>query len=266
MLTFRRITLSDINADQTILQTLHEIFQSTLNEDLSLREFTQYYFSQHPAAMDVTLMESGAEIVGFCSAAFYPSRLGNKAIIVSRVAIGIKKEHRGGALPTARLLQKFMRYKALHPFSSIYVAGFIANPKVYALMCKYAVQVYPRKNSDIPSHIHKLKEAMLQSMNLLRKEVAPFVLRIHFRVGMSEREKQVFAESNNAHVQHYLSLNPQLTGETGVLVLLPVNGLNITYACGQLFKTLILKCFKNLFKQSHTEPALQHHLPAGGSA
>lgn len=257
MLTFRRITLSEINADQRLLQTLHEIFQSTLNKDLSLRQFQHYYFSQHPNAMDITLMQDGEEIVGFCSAAFYPSRIGAKKIIVSRAAIGIKKEHRGGALPTARLLRKFIRYKLLHPFSSVYITGFIANPMVYAMICKYAVQVYPRSGNNIPAGIYKLKNALLQSMNLRRKEIAPFVLKIHFRVGLSEKEKERFEKSSNRHIRHYLTLNPQLTGETGVLVLLPVNGLNMGYACSQLLKTGLRAAFKKTFTATYPKPVLR---------
>ncbi len=231
MFRFKNFTLSDVNASDTPMQLLYEIFRKTLNPLLSWREFRQYYFSQHPAEMDFTLLYNQGEPVGFFSAAFYPRTMNGKKVMICRSALGLLKSGQSSRFPLGKLFSTFMRFKVQHPLTPLYITGFMANPIMYAMICKYTLTVYPRRDKAVPDAILQFKKELLEGMGLEKKETSPFVLKIHFQVQFSAAEISRFENSTNPDAKYYRQINPDYCHQTGVLVILPVHYLNILYTC-----------------------------------
>ena len=224
-----QFVISDLNSSDRPLTLLKDIFRRTLKKDISDRAFYQYYFSQHPDQLDVTLLYDGSELVGFCSAAFYPRKIEGEKVIICRSALGLLKSVPKGQFPLHRLFAKYIAYKLRHPFTPVFITGFMANPLMYAMICKYTREVYPKKNVAIPPRIETFKSALMEQMRLSKSEIRPFVMKIHFQVQFTEAEKQSFRENPNPDVQHFLSINPGFDDQYGVLVLLPVSYSNMLY-------------------------------------
>ncbi len=242
MFTLKHYDLSDINASDTFLNKLYEIFKTTLNPGLTEREFRYYYFSQHPDNMEFTLIYHADELAGFCSAAAYPRRLNGKKVVIIRSAFGLLNKYKNGRFPLQGLFYKYMRYKFAHPFTPVYVAGFMANPFMYAMICKYTRVCYPRWDRNTPPEVLEFKDSLLESMRMTRKETAPFVLKIHFQVHFTPEELERFNTSQDKDVKHFLSINPSFTEQMGVLVLVPVTFSNMLYTMGRhMYRSLIKK-------------------------
>ena len=123
----------------------------------------------------------------------------------------------------------------------MYVAGFMAYPLMYAMICKYTLRCYPRSNKPVPEKIMALKKAILDSMNL-KEQQTPFVLKIHFQVCFSCHDINRFSNSTDKHVKHYLSINPGYTSQVGVLVIIPVTLGNMAYT---FLRHILRKLSKN---------------------
>jgi hypothetical protein len=249
MFTFKNYRLSDINSSGHILDLLYQIFKATLNPALTQREFRSYYFSQYPDEMDITLLYRGDTLAGFFSAAFYPRRMNGKKIVICRSAVGLLKGIEKGRFPLGKLFAGFMRYKIARPLTPLYITGFMANPIMYAMICKYTRTVYPRRNHPAPAHILLFKQSLLEAMGLSKKEIAPFVLQIHFQVQFSKEDIARFEASSNEDVQYYLRINPGYLQQTGVMVLLPVTWTNILFTCIRHLYSLLLKKQKHWLAQ-----------------
>ncbi|MEO8403774.1 MAG: hypothetical protein ABI480_04245 [Chitinophagaceae bacterium] len=238
MFNLKNYDLSDINPDKNLLDVLFEIFRLTLNPSLTKREFMLYYFGQYPDSFDMTFIYKENNLAGFCTSAAYPRRVNGKKIVILRSAFGLLDTYKKGKFPLQGLFFKYMRYKLRHLFTPVYVAGFMANPLMYAMICKYTLKCYPRRNDNTPEKILAFKNDLLKSMNLDKKEVNPFVLKIHFQVKFKETDIDRFVKSTDKDVQYFLSINPGYNDQMGVLVLVPVTLPNMTYT---FFRYLLRK-------------------------
>lgn len=243
MFKLKTYDLSDINTDNALIDMLYNIFKLTLNPALTRLEFNRYFFSQHPDTMEVTFIWKDNNLAGFCTSAAYPRKLNGKKIVILRSAFGLLDEYKNGRFPLHGLFYKYIRYKLRHPFTAVYVAGFMANPLMYAMICKYTLTCYPRRNKPAPPHIIDFKNSLLESMNLLKKEEQPFVLKIHFQVKFKDADLQRFESSMDKDVNYFMSINPGYTNQMGVLVLIPVTFFNMSFT---LFRYLTRKIRKAL--------------------
>ncbi len=221
--------LSDINSEPHSLDRLYEIFKLTLNPDLTTREFNQYIWGIHPESFEISFLYEQSELAGFCTAGAYPLKVNNKKVVVFRSAFGLLDKYKKGKFPLNSLFYKYMRYKLMHPFTAVYVTGFMANPLMYAMICKYTYKCYPRRNRVTTRRIIEFKKDLLNSMRLSKKEINPFVLKIHFQVRFKVTDIERFETSENEDVKYFLSINPQYKEKTGVLVLIPVTASNMAY-------------------------------------
>jgi hypothetical protein len=230
MFTLRNYDLSDVNSSPSSLDVLFGIFKSTLNPDLTEREFNQYLFGCHPDSFEMSFIYKDEQLAGFATAGAYPRKVNGKKVVILRSAFGILDEYKNGKFPLHSLFFKYIRYKFTHLFTPVYVAGFMANPLMYAMICKYTLRCYPnRRQLTPPDKLLLFKDDLLSSMRLKRKEVAPFVLKIHFQVKFREKDISRIEQSQDPDVKYYLSLNPRYQEQYGVLVLVPVTLPNICY-------------------------------------
>ena len=241
MFTLKNYDLSDVNSSPNSLQVLFGIFQSTLNPDLTEREFNQYLFACHPDSFEMSFIYKEEELAGFATAAAYPRKVNGKKVIILRSAFGMLDKFKQGKFPLHSLFYKYMRYKMKHLFTPVYIAGFMANPLMYAMICKYTLQCYPnRKQPQHNAKIVAFKDDLLASMKLKKKEVHPFVLKIHFQVKFKSSDIERINASANTDVKYFLSINPGYQEQYGVLVLIPVTIPNMAFTLFRyLFKTFM---------------------------
>ena len=228
MFRFEHFDLCDINGSPDTLNRLYFILKETVSRDLTLEEFGQYLFGLHPDWLAISFISKEDDLVGFCTAAAYPQRCNGKKVVILRSAFGLREDQKKGNFPLQGLFYKYMRYKLRHLFTPVYVAGFMANPLMYAMICKYTLWCYPRHGQSVPPAICTLKDHLLHTENLKEAET-PFVLKIQFPVRFSLNDKKRFVESRDKHVQHFLSINPGYQQQQGVLVIVPVTLLNMAF-------------------------------------
>jgi hypothetical protein len=221
--------LSDINGVNSIMNDLFKLFKMTLNPDLTYREFHQYFFGIHPERLEISFIYKDEELAGFCTSGAYPKKVNGKRVVILRSAFGLLDEYKKGKFPLHGLFYKYMRYKLSHPFTKVYVTGFMANPLMYAMICKYTLNCYPRRNQDVSEEMTSFADDLLESMNLLRKKVSPFVVKIHFQVKFRQKDIERFTASEDEDVRYFLEINPGYNNQEGVLVLVPVTIKNMSY-------------------------------------
>lgn len=210
-------------------RNLYELFEKTLKPGMQPREFSLYYHSRNLQYIDVTFCYSGNELIGFCAAAFYATEISGKKTIIGRAATGILPTYRGKSLPKWALYFKYIRFKLRHPIKRVILTAYVANPIIYAMICKYTAWVWPRKGSQVPGGIEALKKQILKQSGLQGKEKTPFVVKIHFHVHMGEDILTRIFTSRDNHLQFFLQLNPGFMAQDGVLVIIPVSWMNILF-------------------------------------
>lgn len=219
------MTIVDCSARNPDFQALYEIFRLTLKPDLSFRAFRAYYCSEKLEYIDVTLVLREGAVIGFCAAAFYVCVIDGKKYTIGRAATGILSAHRGRALPKWELYKKYIAYWRRRPFRRIILSAYVANPLVYAMICKYTGIAYPRRRVHPPGWVLRLKGSLLRRSRL--REVGEFVVEIHFCVQLGDGEQRRIYSSMNPHIRYYLSINPRFRQQQGVMVIIPVNLMNI---------------------------------------
>jgi len=256
MFEFKDFDLSDINTSRDSLNVLYGIFKTTLNPDLTEREFMQYLFGNYPDCFEMSFIYKEDDLAGFCTSAAYPRKLNGKKIIVLRSAFGLLDEYKNGKFPLHGLFYKYMRYKLKHLFTPVYVAGFMANPLMYAMICKYTLTCYPRRNKKVPENMITFKNDLLRSMNLLKKEENPFVLKIHFQVRFKETDIERFEKNDDEDVKYFLKINPNYQLQRGVMVLVPVTIPNMAF-------TFIWYLFRRTRKFLKRKPVIGNNIKWG---
>ena len=262
-ISYRRVILRECSTEEKDFLDLYHIFRATLKPDLSFREFKAYYYSAKLEYIDVTFIlagdregqgDRGSRIIGFCSAAFYSADAassktaagGSKAdagrskTVIGRAATGILEAYRGRALPKWRLYCKYIRYWGRHPFRSIILSAYVANPLIYAMICKYTGIAYPHPATPVPAAIIRLKDELLRGQRIVIPADNTFVVPIHFSVALGEKERQRINTSRDPSVGYFVKINPKFLQRHGVLVIIPVNLKNILWSSWKFlyYKTL----------------------------
>lgn len=245
MLTLRHVALSNFDEPNTTLHELYAIFAATLNPDLSYREFRFFYFRHKPHRMDITFLQDGNKVAGFICVTFYKHTLDGKTYTICRGAAGIREGYRGGSLPSWQLCWHYIRYRLMHPTEKMYITGYMANPILYSMICRYTHKVYPKAGVPVPQHIHDLRDKLLQFYGMTKKVIRPFVLRIHFQVHLSDKDKQRIFTSTDKNVLFYLNLNPDFQQQAGVMTIVPVTWYNISVSA---IRALLVKPLQKFFK------------------
>lgn len=212
--------------DTPIFDKLYKIFTATLNPGMDKRMFRAFYDAPELQYIDITFLEANGAIVGFCAAAFYGINVNGKANVVGRAAIGIQEGHRGGALPVSTLFYKFIRYKLHHPLARLVLTGFIANPLIYDMICKYTGWAYPREGQKLPAHMCTFHQAVVPEKSKAPGK-HPMVVKLHFHVHQGADMVQRVMNSASRYVKDYLRMNPDYDGKYGLVVLVPVTWANI---------------------------------------
>ncbi len=225
-ISYRRVILRECSVEGREFMELFAIFRATLKPDLSFREFKAYYHSAHLEYIDVTFVLVRGRVVGFCSAAFYMSMMGERPMVIGRAATGILERYRGRTLPKWKLYWKYIAYWLRHPLRPIVLSAYVANPLIYAMICKYTGIAYPHPLEPVPAGIVRLKNELSG-----RRDEDGFVMPIHFSVAMGQREQQRIQTSRDPAVQYFVKINPRFLQQYGVLVIIPVDLRNILWSC-----------------------------------
>jgi len=249
MFTFTDIALTDFSDNNIHFKKLHELFRATLNPYLSEKELYFYYRYDKPESVRITFIKYNDVDAGFISVSEYKKTLLNKVHVICRVAVGLLPEYRNGNFPVSKLCKRIMWYKLKHPLCRMYLTGYLANPLMYAMICKYTHQVYPKYNQQVRDKINALRLAVLKNAGMLKKEIIPFVLKIHFKVCLGYDDKMRIQNSKDENVQYYLEKNPGYMDQNGLMVILPVSWLNIAFT---LYKACIKRPALRYFQQYNT--------------
>ncbi len=255
---YERLLITDCSGVNTDFARLFVIFRATLKPDMRFAEFRQYYCSAKLEYIDATLVMAGNEAIGFCAAAFYTLLINNGKYTIGRAATGILPVYQGNSLPKWQLYRKYMRYWLRHPFTKIILSAYVANPVIYAMICKYTGIAYPRRNAPAPPHIVQLKDKLLKSQRLTRREKNEFVVELHFDVSIGIKEQERIFTSKNRNILYFLQINPAFRQKQGVVVIIPVNLQNIFLSMGRFFyycmlQKIMSKIWNEIFQLLHRQ-------------
>jgi hypothetical protein len=243
MRSYTHTIITDCAGDGNF-KKLYKIFTATLCPTMNERIFMAFYHAPTLQHIDVTFIEEDGEVIGFCAAAFYKLDANNKIYIIGRAAIGILPAYQGGALPIKTLFYKFIRYKCQHPAANLVLTGYIANPMVYDMICKYSGWAYPKGGQPLPAKMATFHEVVVKSQTKAVAGKHPMVARLHFHVHMGSQVMQRVMRSTSRHVKAYLRMNPDYNGKYGLVVLVPVTWANIAVSICKLGWRSIKKYFK----------------------
>ena len=209
---------------------LYGIFRDTISPGMSFTAFDAYYNSSSLQYIDITFSYCEGALAGFCSAAFYTMNVNSKAIALGRVATGIREEYRGKGLPKWKLFMKYAQYKMKHPFTSLLLSVYVMNPILYAMICKYTAQVWPKKSINVPHHIAQVKNEIIKNSDVVLNEEEPFLVKINFTVAAGKKMVEAVLKSKNKHIRYFLGLNKYFPGPYGIVVIIPFTWRNIIFS------------------------------------
>lgn len=224
---YRRVQITDCSVGNIRFTELFQIFSATLMPEMDFRQFRAYYLSSRLKYIDVTFIINENRIIGFCAAAFYQSTVGDKRYVIGRAATGILPEYRGRHLPKWKLYKKYIQYWIKNPFRNFILSAYVANPLIYAMICKYTAIAYPRLGTMPPQDIVRLKDALVRMQKLRLTDIKSFVVEIHFCVAIDQKDQQRIFTSSDGAVKYFLQINPAFMRQHGVVVIIPVNLTNI---------------------------------------
>ena len=253
--TYQHAFIKDCSAENAEFITLYNIFKLSLKPGMLFREFKAYYCSAKLDYIDATFIWVDNVIAGFCSAAFYTTFINGKACTIGRAATGILENYRGHTLPKWKLYKKYIAYWCKHPLRQFILSAYVANPLIYAMICKYTGVAYPKEMTSPTPAIINIKNELLRSQNLKSKEDPEFVVEIHFCVSISDKEQERIFKSSNSNVKYFLKINPKFTRQHGVLVIIPVNLKNIAMSSWKFLyynNAKMLSNLSNRIKNSNT--------------
>lgn len=244
---YTRIRITDCSETNSDFQKLFSIFAPTLKPDMEFREFRAYYYSSKLEYIDVTFAEMNGQPAGFCAAAFYKTEINEKSYTIGRAATGILPQFRGNALPKWKLYFKYIRYKFFHPQANVILSAYVANPLIYAMICKYTGITYPKYRQKIPGAILNIKDELLHSQRLQKKEGPAFVVQIHFCVSIGEDVIARIYSSSDKNIKHFLTINPRFREQYGVVVIIPVTVWNCILSSGRFLYFSIAKISARMY-------------------
>jgi hypothetical protein len=260
--TYKRHFIKNCAENNREFIELFHIFRNTLKPNMHFREFKAYYTSAKLDYIDATFIVLNEMIIGFCAAAFYTTVINDKNYTIGRAATGILPSYRGNTLPKWKLYKKYIHYWLRHPFRHTILSAYVANPLIYAMICKYTGIAYPKQNTTTPADILMIKKELLQSQNLLKKEGPEFVVEIHFSVSLNRRDEERIFKSKNLDVKYYLEINPKFRQQHGVVVIIPVNVSNVLMSSIRFLRFTVKKIFtplKTFWQLIHEEPKKEIH-------
>lgn len=228
MKTIIPITLSEFSKDSQNWKDFYGIFRDTIYPELTMREFKFFYHFQKIKHISVDFIYAEDRLVGFIAAAFYRTVCDEQGgcKTIARGTAGILPEYRGGMMPSFRLCLKYIDYKFRHPFEQVYITGYMANPKLYSMMCRYAHRVYPKVNITEPEEIGHLRNFILSGKH--RRD--EYLVRLHFPVSITEKEQLQIERNTDEHTKYFLHLNPDYRQQVGLFTIIPVDAGNIIHS------------------------------------
>lgn len=245
----KKIFLPEFDESDPGWLSFYNIFRNTLNPGLPFRVFKAYLFFKDPIDIDVSFLyndeDEEDQPIGFVSTAYYHYELGGKDITIARGAAGVLPEKRGGMLPSFALCKKYINYKLRHPFEDVYITGYMANPILYSMMCKYTHLVYPKANIKESFFIEGLKSYILES----KHRVGRHLVQLHFKVALCAADRKRIAESNDRDVRHFLTLNPGFGESLGLFTIIPLSWWNIVASLLRALKRSLLSKWKRSLLQ-----------------
>jgi hypothetical protein len=247
MRSYPQVTITDCNDDDNF-KKLYAIFTGILCPGMSERVFLHFYHADTLQYIDVTFIEEADKTIGFCAAAFYTLQANNTEYVIGRAAIGLLPEYQGGGLPIKRLFYKFIRYKCRYPKAQLVLTGYIANPLVYDMICRYTGIMYPMEGQKLSSKMASFHDAVIKSQVKPLPGKHAWVTKLHFHVAQSSAVMQRVWKSTSRHVKAYLKMNPDYNGRYGLIVLVPVTWSNIVVSVTKLTFRSIRKWFKPKYK------------------
>jgi hypothetical protein len=227
---YRRVILRECSVEDKDYMELYGIFRATLKPDISFREFKAYYQSSRLEYIDITFILAQGRVVGFCSAAFYTGMVGERMTVIGRAATGILEEYRGRTLPKWKLYWKYIAYWRRHPLRTILLSAYVANPLIYAMICKYTGIAYPHPLAPAPAAIVKLKNALMRQQRPGVPAEDGFVMPIHFSVAIGKKEQERIRASRDPAIGFFVQINPRFLQQYGVLVIIPIGLRNILWS------------------------------------
>ncbi len=223
----QHFTITDFTKSDPLLQRLYLIVKETLCPGMRYSFFLQFYLNSKPHRLQISFLQLNGRDIGFftCSYAFMPFK--DRQLVICRVAIGVLPHYHGGAMPFAALCRRIIAYKLRYPLREIYIVAFLANPIVYSTLARYTAEHWPNRRKEPPEGILELKDAILRAGNLAKHEIRPWVIKLHFHVALPPELLQRIYASKDPGVQFYLKNIPEVTGEYGLMTIVPVRWTNI---------------------------------------
>lgn len=244
----KKIFLPEFDENDPDWLSFYNIFRNTLNPGLPFRIFKAYLFFKDPVDIDVSFIydeddEDLDEPIGFVSTAFYRHEFAGRNITIARGAAGVLPQKRGGMLPSFSLCKKYMHYKLRHPWERVYITGYMANPILYSMMCKYTHLVYPKATVKESLLIEGLKSYILES----KHRVGRHLVQLHFKVSLCAADRHRIEESQDRDVRYFLSLNPGFGESLGLFTIIPLSWWNIMASLCRALKRSLLSKWKRSF-------------------
>lgn len=222
-MSVKKIKLPAFQESDPLWNQFYAIFRQTLNPDLEFRVFKAYFMQEKPVCIDLSFVYDQQRLIGFISTSFYRKEYLGRKITIARGAAGVLPGERGGKLPSFLLCRKYIAYKFRHPGEEIYITGYMANPILYSMMCKYTHRVYPKAGITTPAKITALKDAILQK----QRRVGHHLVQLHFQVKLWEVDRERIDRSTDRDIRFYCALNPGYGQHLGLFTLIPLDLPNI---------------------------------------
>lgn len=172
--------------------------------------------------------------VGYCAVHRFHETIQSRSCVVFRAEAGILRAYRGRSMTLWFGFAEAIKFRLLHPFSTLYYQGCFVHPSVLYMFSRYFRTYYPRADEPLPRNIERILLEMADVFHISPVPgQTPMVRHVGWVTRESDRDRDYWRNHPNPSVKFYIQENPGYVSGTGLLTLVPLTFANIFTSLGR---------------------------------
>jgi hypothetical protein len=215
------------------IETLYGV-HSQIFEGVDKESFVKYVVDSTAEHTWIELQKNAqGQVVGYIAAHIFERALRGKKTAILRAEAGLLRDYRGSGASPRFGVKLLVRYMAAHPGRPIYYLGSLVHPSSYAVLEKYAGEVWPSPAADLPADIASFMTELASEFGLDRVgEANPLIRKVGWQTRDSGKDRAYWLQCDKPAARFFVQVNPGYGQGHGLLTLVPVTFSTVARAAG----------------------------------
>jgi hypothetical protein len=224
--------LSPVEKEQ-LVDTLYSV-HAQIFDGVDKASFVKYVIDSAAEDTWIQLQKNASgQVVGYIAMHIFERTLRGTKTAILRAEAGLVREYRGSNASPRFAVDRLLRYMAAHPGRPVYYLGSLVHPSSYAVIAKYASDIWPNPVADPPEDIASFMRALASEFGLDEVDEAnPLIRKVGWRTRDSEKDRAYWIHCEKPAARFFVKANPGYGQGHGLLTLAPVTFGAVARAAG----------------------------------